>query len=78
MGKEGEREGEKHQCEIAPHASPTGDLGYNPGMCPDRELNHQPFGSQARGQSTELHQPGEISKLFNDIAKMCDSIYINK
>ena len=39
-GKEGEREGEKHQCVVASHASPTGDLADNPGMCPDWESNH--------------------------------------
>ena len=26
---------------------PAGDLAHNPGMCPDWELNWQPFGSQA-------------------------------
>ena len=31
-GREGEREGEKHQCVVASCASPTGDPG--PGMCP--------------------------------------------
>ena len=36
-GKEGEREGEKHQCVVASHAPPTGDLAHNPGMCPDWE-----------------------------------------
>ena len=36
---EGEREGEKQQHVVAPHAPPTGDLAYNPGMCPDWELN---------------------------------------
>ena len=45
-GREGEREGEKHQCVVAPHAPPTGDLARNPGMCPDWESNQQPFGSQ--------------------------------
>ena len=58
-GREGEREGEKHQCVVASHASPTGDLAHNPGMCPDLELNWQPFGSQAHTQSTELYQPGQ-------------------
>ena len=57
-GKEGEREGEKHQCVVASLASPTGDLARNPGMCPDWDSNQQPFGSQACAQSTELHQPG--------------------
>ena len=44
-GREGEREGEKHQCVVAPHA-PSGDLAPNPGMCPDWESNQQHFGSQ--------------------------------
>ena len=29
------REGEKHQCVVASHAPPTGDLAPNTGMCPD-------------------------------------------
>ena len=45
--REGEVEGEKHQCVVAVHMSPTGDLACNPGMCPDWELNKRPFGSQA-------------------------------
>ena len=45
-GKEGEREGEKHQCVVASHTPPTGDLAHNAGMCPDWESNQQPFGSQ--------------------------------
>ena len=36
-GREGEREGEKHQCVVASCAPPTGDLAHDPGMCPDRE-----------------------------------------
>ena len=36
---------------------PTGDPACNPGMCPDQELNQQPFGSQVNTQSTEPHQP---------------------
>ena len=36
-GREGEREGERHQCVVASHAPSTGDLAYNPGMCPDWE-----------------------------------------
>ena len=43
-GREGEREGEKHQCLVASHAPPTGDLVHNPGMCPDWELNGRPLG----------------------------------
>ena len=38
-GREGERGGEKHQCVVASHAPPTGNLACNPGMCPDWELN---------------------------------------
>ena len=52
--------GEKHQCVVASHAPPTGDLAHNPGMFPDWESNQRPFGWQAHTQSTELHQPGEI------------------
>ena len=57
-GREGERGGKKHQCMVASGASPTGDLACNPGICPDWESNWQPFGSQARTQSTEPPQPG--------------------
>ena len=42
---------------IASCVSPTGDLACIPGMCPDWELNRQPFGSLAGAQSTEPHQP---------------------
>ena len=60
---------------VAPHASPTGDLAGNPGMCPDWELT--PFGSHVGTQSTEVHQPGllllktyiYIYCLFLDIGK---------
>ena len=38
-GREGEREGVKHQCVVASHAPPTEDLACNPGMCPDWESN---------------------------------------
>ena len=60
-GREGEREGEKHQCMVASCTPSTGDLTRNPGMCPDGELNLQPFASQACAQSTKLYQPGQIS-----------------
>ena len=55
--REGEREGEKHQCVVAsrmPHQGPD----HNPGMCPDSESNPRLFGLQAGTQSAELHQPG--------------------
>ena len=57
-GREEEREGEKHQCVVASHVPPTGDLAHNPGMCPDWESNQRLFGLQASTQSTEPHQPG--------------------
>ena len=41
-----EREGEKHQCVVAFHMPPTGDLAHNPGMCPDWESNLRLFGLQ--------------------------------
>ena len=37
--REGEREGEKHQCVVAFRTPPTGDLARNPGMGPDWESN---------------------------------------
>ena len=55
-GKEGEREGEKHQCVVA--SAPNQALTHNSGMCPDWESNWWHFGSQAGAQSTEPHQPG--------------------
>ena len=56
-GRERGRLGEKHQCEVASWVPPSGDLVRNPGMCPDWELNLQPFGLKAGTQSTEPHQP---------------------
>ena len=37
--REGEREGEKHQCVVASHMPPTGGLAHNAGLCPDWESN---------------------------------------
>ena len=63
-GREGEREGKKHQSVVASCAPPAGGLAHNPGMCPDWELSWQPFGSQAGTQSTEPHQPGQKHLTF--------------
>ena len=52
-GREGEKEGEKHQCVVASRTSPTGDLDRNPGTCPDWESHWQRLGPQAGTQSTE-------------------------
>ena len=60
-GREGEREGAKHQCVVASYMPPTRDLACNPGMCPAWEVNQRPFGSQASAQSTEPHQPGNTA-----------------
>ena len=54
------RERGKHQCVVASHPPPTGDLAHNPGMCPDWDSNWRPFSSQAGTQSTEPHQPGPL------------------
>ena len=43
---------------VASCTSSTGDLAHNPGMCPDWELNWQPFGLQAGSQYNEPHLPG--------------------
>ena len=55
--RKGEGEGEKHQCVVASHEPPTGNLAQDPGMCPDWESNWQPFGLQADAQQLS-HQPG--------------------
>ena len=44
-GKEGEREGENHQCVVASRMPPTGDLACNPDTCPDWESNRRLFSS---------------------------------
>ena len=66
MGRERERKGEKHQCGVASHAPPTGDLAHNLGMCRDCESNRQPFGLQDGPQSTEPHQPGHTLKALKN------------
>ena len=58
-GRKEEGEGEKCQCVVASRALSTGDLACNPGVCPDWELNWQPFGSQAATQSSQPYQPGQ-------------------
>ena len=42
-GREGEREGEKHQCVVGSQASPTRDLAHNPGTCPDWDQTGDPL-----------------------------------
>ena len=62
-GREGEREGEKHQCVVASHVAPTGNLAYNPGMCPDWNQTGNPLVHRPT-QSTGPHQPGLIMVLI--------------
>ena len=68
------REGEKHQCVVASHTAPTGDLARSPSICPDWELNQRPFGLQAGAQSTEPHQPGLYKFLNVNITKAYKAI----
>ena len=62
----------KHQRVVAFLGLPTGDLTCNPGMYPDWGLNQQPFGLQARTQSTKPHQTGLIVLLI------CTSLMANE
>ena len=63
-GREREREREKHQGVVASQVPSTGDLACNPGMCPDWELNWQPFGLGNNTQTAEQHQSGQGYVLF--------------
>ena len=63
--REGEREGEKHQCVVDSRAPPNGDLACNPGMCPDWELNRRPFGKLVLNPLSHTNQ-GLIQVLFKD------------
>ena len=54
MGREGEKEGEKH-WPIASFMHPNWDWTCNPGMCPDWESNRRPFALQDDTQPTEPH-----------------------
>ena len=69
--KEGEREGEKHQCVIVSRMPLIEDLACNPGMYPDWELNRRPFGSWAGTQSTEPHQPGLLPLTLFAVSLLC-------
>ena len=61
----GGKEEDKHQYVVASHTPTTEDLAHNPGMCPNWELNQQPFGLLASARSTESHQPGLLVSLKN-------------
>ena len=64
MGREGEREGEKHPL-VASCMPPTGGLVHNPGLCPDQESNWQPFSLWDDAQPTEPHQSGQKPDFSN-------------
>ena len=68
-GREGEREGEKHQCVVAAHMAPAGDLSHNPGMCPDLGIKLVTLWFAAHAQSTEAHQPGLHFLIMTILAK---------
>ena len=51
-----EREREIHQ--LPPVCAPTGNWTCKPGMCPDRELNLQPFGAQEDAPTNGATWPG--------------------
>ena len=44
--------------------APTGVLAHNPGMCPDWELNQQPFALGDNTQPTDPHWSGPFKKKF--------------
>ena len=50
---------------VASHTPPAGDLAGNPGMCPDWESNQRRFDLQDSTQSTEPHQPGQVTIIFH-------------
>ena len=65
-GREGEKEGENHQCVVASQPPPTGDLAHNPGLCPDWESNWRPFGLQSDNPLSHTNQ-GNILHLKKKI-----------
>ena len=76
--REGEREGEKHQCVVASCTPPTGDLAQNPDMCPRLEIEPETLWClQVSAQSTEPHQPRAIICIFNYIYIFIDDQYKN-
>ena len=66
MAREGERVGENHQYVVTSHASLTGDLAYNPGVCP--KLGIEPATLWFAGQhSIHWATPGRLLIIFNGI-----------
>ena len=59
-GREKEREKNFYvrEKQLPLSCPPTGDLAGHPGMCPDPELNQQPFAFRDDTQPPEPHQSG--------------------
>ena len=55
-----------------------GGLAQNPGLCPNWELNLQPFSLQASAQSIEPYQPGIPYLLIRNININQYSLSFNK
>ena len=70
-GSEGEREGEKHQCEkhpsIASHMLPDLDQSHSLGMCPDWESNCDLSVYGTMLQQTEPLDPGQSKCLYAEL-----------
>ena len=76
-GREGEREGAKHQCVVASCVLPTEDMAYNPGMCP--RLGIEPVTLWFTGQhsTTEPHQAGLcVQLLINSLTSLFESGFV--
>ena len=75
-GRKGEREGGKHQCVVASHMAPTGDLARNLSMHTDWESNQQPFGLQSTLNPLSYTSQGLIITLliFKLIVKLLPEI----
>ena len=65
-GREGERAGEKLQCEVASHMPPTGDLVPNPGICPDRNRTSNPLVLRPALNPLSHTSQGRCCKIFKD------------
>ena len=72
-GRVGEREEEKHQCVVASHVAPTGDLACNPGMCPDWELN-RPFGLQPALNPLSYTSQGSSINILKEWAQFRENV----
>ena len=63
-GREGEREGEKHQCVVASHTPPTGDLATTQACALPGNQTCHPLVLRLALNPLDPHQPGPIVHLF--------------